>query len=65
MSRTNESWRQTKGREKIELILLNATREPLQQRGVQRPFVPGGNKRCFHLRDIVKLLSRTSLVRPL
>lgn len=43
----------------IELILLNATREPLQ-RGVaqQLPFVPEGNKRCFHPRDVVKLLSR-------
>lgn len=59
-SRTNKSRRGNGENQEIELILLNATREPLQ-RGVRNDspaFVPGGNKRCFHLRDIVELLSR-------
>lgn len=48
---------------KVELILLNATpREPSQAGSVRResaavPFVSGGNKRRFHPRDVVKLLS--------
>lgn len=38
----------------IELILLNVT---LRAIAPPTPFVPAGNKRRFHPRDVVKLLS--------
>jgi len=56
---------------RVELILLNATREPLQRdRAGERdaravPVCSRSNKRCFHPRDVVKLLSRAIPPRPL
>lgn len=41
----------------IELILLNVTHALLQRGATPVPFVPGGNKRRFHPRDVAKLLS--------
>lgn len=47
-----------RGRGRIELILLNVTLRAIAPGSPPpTPFVPAGNKRRFHPRDVVKLLS--------
>lgn len=47
-----------RGRGRIELILLNVTLRAIAPGSpLPTPFVPAGNKRRFHPRDVVKLLS--------